>query len=1107
MSSDFQAVKEPTTTYSTYADLKFLFQFNSHGNAEYKRYLEFSFAQMSVETVHRLILIATFFQIILAISAVMKHSSLDDEKSIAVLIFACLSLIIGFVGWVLVYLIMTERGTWAQVQFLAILSKLDRQRFECCYILIFTLFLCFRLILVTWIGQCGSSFLDQSGILCNHFADCDSPPIASLVTLMFVPPFIATCLRDISYQYVVVCWILVMVCLAVINLMTGTSILWAPAIIVFYAIVSGFAQLELHRQNLRLFHATEHLKYVLRENERLATESHQDEMRHMIGNVAHDLKTPLASFLTGIECIVQVATDMRSRTTISPRDQTFTDAMNEIPLILECAENLKNTNSFMLMTINRCIDYTKVKNGVKLVPCMETVNLIHALQLPLKIMRSLQKSINIKVTEVAPDIFSHIITDKQWLQENLLCLLSNAVKYSTEGTVEISLDVISELPDTDESMGSSGILPAVSRGYAADDDSLFDLEMEMSGCSLEQAVHKPVHKVSRHRAILAKVTPGAKSPKNTATTGNMGATAIAYANVNSNEQSSYVLPVVPNSSSLNSSGVNSYQFHSQHLHRQQPPHNKLLPENHCFLRINIQDHGVGLSPDAMRILFSPFKQAQRLAGGTGLGLFSLARRVESLNGACGVHQRADGLQGCVFWFAIPYRPHVRAVGGNCVGVPTSAAADIEATVGGDGNILLPPRSHSNLQSPYSSTTCCSKQRSQHQPLSKMPIVHHFNMDDTRSGKISAVKTPSLAATTVSVSNSASMDYIQPVHATLSVDHFSTDATDETGAQTRYKHSIEVHPYSSRTTQPSSYSCSTDLSDSIEHNASSHSPSTVKKVHDISLCGSSGESSKSIDGDKKDTVVFSASVATSIGKVSDIPLRIMIVDDSPLILKMTTMMLRRQGHSIVSAQNGAIGLNKIIEYANTGMPFDVILMDLQMPVMDGLEATRNLRDYERQQRMKQTPAEAMERLLMKREIVTESNPSNSSNGIHGDFDSCVVEDLSVDGSISITKQCGAVDDEEDETSVVKKDGYSSKENGAVSLASGPVPPSPTLKGLHKHLVVGFSANSDSVTKDAAFAAGIDTFISKPFTMQAFYNAVYSHLQCRKVDAGEQRRSSV
>eukprot|EP01038_Epipyxis_sp_PR26KG_P007420 gene7420-10112_t len=66
--------------------------------------------------------------------------------------------------------------------------------------------------------------------------------------------------------------------------------------------------------------------------------------------------------------------------------------------------------------------------------------------------------------------------------------------------------------------------------------------------------------------------------------------------------------------------------------------------------------GIGLSQIEANSLFSPFKQAMRHAGGTGLGLFSLAKRVDALNGYYGVKNRTDGGSGTLFWFAIPYRP-------------------------------------------------------------------------------------------------------------------------------------------------------------------------------------------------------------------------------------------------------------------------------------------------------------------------------------------------------------------------------------------------------------------------------------------------------------------
>ena len=75
-----------------------------------------------------------------------------------------------------------------------------------------------------------------------------------------------------------------------------------------------------------------------------------------------------------------------------------------------------------------------------------------------------------------------------------------------------------------------------------------------------------------------------------------------------------------------------------------------------YLLIEVTDTGIGISDDKIKTLFAPFQQAQRFAGGTGLGLFSLARRVEAQNGACAVHKREDGTTGSVFWFMLPYVP-------------------------------------------------------------------------------------------------------------------------------------------------------------------------------------------------------------------------------------------------------------------------------------------------------------------------------------------------------------------------------------------------------------------------------------------------------------------
>jgi len=66
-------------------------------------------------------------------------------------------------------------------------------------------------------------------------------------------------------------------------------------------------------------------------------------------------------------------------------------------------------------------------------------------------------------------------------------------------------------------------------------------------------------------------------------------------------------------------------------------------------------------------------------------------------------------------------------------------------------------------------------------------------------------------------------------------------------------------------------------------------------------------------------------------------RILIVEDEPKNLKMVSDLLRRFSYEVISAQDGEQG----IQSARTEMP-NLILMDIMLPRMDGLEATRILK---------------------------------------------------------------------------------------------------------------------------------------------------------------------
>ena len=239
--------------------------------------------------------------------------------------------------------------------------------------------------------------------------------------------------------------------------------------------------------------------------------------------------------------------------------------------ILHTIELCKANCAFMTMAINRTLDFTKAASNIALSAKMETASVVASMQWAVTCLTS-QTQIPIQILPHPQGMCEYVVTDKHWLMENMLCYLSNAVKYSSGGKITIGVSLCEEGEDGSEKFKKSS------------------LKKMFSG---------------REKGI-----------------------------VRTNSSSIYAVE-------------ECVEMVSPHTGDRNIP----SPLQMC---ISVEDEGIGIDDDKRSSLFQPFQQTMRLAGGTGLGLYSLAKRVEVLHGKYGVSGRNDSHPGSRFWFCIPY---------------------------------------------------------------------------------------------------------------------------------------------------------------------------------------------------------------------------------------------------------------------------------------------------------------------------------------------------------------------------------------------------------------------------------------------------------------------